>query len=225
MPAAAIIGAGTSSEVGCPTARLSGTHVRRGVADLEKVIRNPGNHCRHRSRHSTMKIRTARLISLIPLLLVVAACGDDTVTSTTSSTVGEEPETTSTTDEAPSDTEASAEVGDVSLTVSGGIAGGYQQVVVEPDGTILYSNATDQQPEPTGETMSADELEALHTTVGSDEFAALESTYVPAGYCCDQFHYEVTAEVDGEEITSATADGIESPDALDEAVFQLNSLL
>lgn len=161
---------------------------------------------------------------LISLLLLVAACGTDADTSTTSSTVSG-PDTTSTTEEAPPDTEATAEIGNVSLTQSGGFAGIYQQVVVEPDGTILYSDDPSQQPEPTGETLSADELETLHAAVGSEEFAALEDSYVPAGYCCDQFQYDVSAEVDGKEITSTTADGIEAPDALNEVVFQLKNLL
>lgn len=154
------------------------------------------------------------LASSAALLLPLMSCGDEAGSPTT--------DPTPTTADEPVETEG--EVGDVSLTRSGGIAGGFVTVVVQPDGTILRSDGPDQEPAATGETMSAAELEALQASVGSQAFAELDSTYVPADLCCDQFHYEVTAEVDGEVIESATADGVDAPEALDEVVQQLNAV-
>jgi hypothetical protein len=97
-------------------------------------------------------------------------------------------------------------------------------IVVHSDGTILRSPAQGSDPEPTGETMPADELDALHERVGSEEFAALEDTYIPDGLCCDQFHHELSAQVGDATITSATADGVDSPEVLQQVVSQLRSL-
>ncbi len=148
------------------------------------------------------------------LLLPLMSCGDESASTTT--------EPTPTTASGPR--QSADGVGEVSLTRSGGIAGGFVMIVVQPDGSILRTDDPDQAPAATGETMPAAELEALQASVGSQEFADLDSTYVPPDLCCDQFHYEVTAEVDGEQITSATADGIEALAALEEVVAQMNAL-
>jgi hypothetical protein len=118
----------------------------------------------------------------------------------------------------------SSEVGDVTLSTTGGVAGVDDVIVVQADGTILRSPTLRSDPEPTGETMPADELDALHRLVGTEEFAALEDTYIPDGLCCDQFHYELSAQVGDATITSATADGVDSPEVLQQVVSQLHSL-
>ena len=166
-----------------------------------------------------MRRTTATFIAaLTALLLPLISCGDDSDTPTT--TGASSPTTT----DVGSPPEGPGAVGEVRLTRSGGIAGGFVMIVVQPNGTILRSDGPDQEPAATGETMSAAELEALQASVGSQAFAELDSTYVPADLCCDQFHYEVTAEVDGEVIESATADGVDAPEALDEVVQQLNAV-
>jgi hypothetical protein len=111
----------------------------------------------------------------------------------------------------------------VSLSTTGGVAGTDEVVVVQADGTILRNATRGSDPEPTGATMPAAELDALHELVGSEEFAALEDTYIPDGLCCDQFHYELSAQVGATTITSATADGVEAPAVLQQVVAQLRS--
>lgn len=155
-------------------------------------------------------------------VLLLAGCGADEDPDngdTTASTVGSAP-TTSTS--APD--HGSSDVGEVRLETTGGVAGVDRVVVVAPDGAVSAATATGEEPLVTGTVLDAEELGALHTAVSSTEFAALEETYVPEGLCCDQFNYTVTATVDGDEIVSATADGVETPEVLQRVVDQLSAL-
>ena len=173
------------------------------------------------TRQMGMRRTTATFIAALTALLLplISSCGDGSDTPTTTG-ASSSPSTT----DVGSPPEGHGEVGDVSLTRSGGIAGGFVMIVVQPDGTILRSDDPDRAPAATGETVPPSELEALRASVGSQAFAELDSTYVPPDLCCDQFHYEVTAEVDGKVIESVTADGVDAPDALDEVVQQLNAM-
>ena len=49
-------------------------------------------------------------------------------------------------------------------------------------------------------------------------FADLDDRYAPDDECCDRFTYTITAEVDGETLTSETLDGVDAPDVLDDAI-------
>jgi hypothetical protein len=164
------------------------------------------------------------ILVLTVVALVTGACGDDGTgsprqpQSSTTTTEGSSKSTTTT----PSEPEAV--IGEVRMTVTGGVAGVEETVVVMPDGSVLVGDR-DSEPSTTGRTLAAEQLAALHDAVGSEEFAELAGTYVPEGYCCDQFVYEITAEIDDTTISSATADGIEAPAVLEEALTQLRTAL
>ena len=113
-------------------------------------------------------------------------------------------------------------VGDVALTISGGIAGSTTTVTVKRDGVVTVVGdvgGSNQSvlPEP--------ELSALHSMVASPEFGALDETYVPPeGVCCDFFYYEITADIGDETIKSATADTVETPLILQQVIDLLSGL-
>jgi hypothetical protein len=124
---------------------------------------------------------------------------------------------TSTTTNAPP-----VQIGDVTLTRSGGIAGITSTVTVRSDGSVVVTNDTQ-----TSESVLAEsDLDDLHTLVGSPEFAALSNSYVPPeGVCCDFFFYTVTARVGDRTIESNTADTLDTPPVLQQVIDLLLGLM
>jgi hypothetical protein len=168
--------------------------------------------------------RTSILMVTIAVALATAACGNDETDSPRASqapTTTAEGSATSTTT-MPGETEVA--IGEIRMTVTGGVAGVQQTVVVMPDGTVMAGEGG-AEPEAIGRSLEAAELTALREDVGSEDFAALDDTYVPDGLCCDQRHFTVSAQVGDTTITSATADGIEAPPVLDDVVAQLEIAL
>jgi hypothetical protein len=116
-------------------------------------------------------------------------------------------------------------IGDISLARTGGIAGIDEEVTITADGEILLRRGLDGELQSTGEGLDPAELEALHDLVATAEFRALESDYADPNLCCDQFHYNVTAAVGGDTVTTATADGVEAPEILGQVLAILTPIL
>lgn len=115
------------------------------------------------------------------------------------------------------------EVGDVTLTRSGGIAGSVTTVEVRNDGYVTVVDESQAQHE---SILPEAKLATLHGLVGSSDFAALLDTYVPPdGVCCDFFFYEVTAAVGDSIIVSTTADAVETPVVLQQVIDLLSGLM
>lgn len=117
---------------------------------------------------------------------------------------------------------SASDVGEVRLEITGGIAGVHDSVVVDPDGMVLIEQSGSparRQP------LDAAELDHLRALVVSREFMSLDDTYEPAGLCCDQLNYSVSADIDGRTVRSSTADGIEAPDVLEEVIGILAAAL
>ena len=130
--------------------------------------------------------------------------------------------TTATTDTATT-SQPVVEVGDVTLTRSGGIAGSVTTVKVRNDGVVTV---VDDSRGPRESILSEADLVTLHRLVGSPDFAALFETYVPSdGVCCDFFFYEVTAAVGDSIIATATADTVETPVVLQQVIDLLSELV
>ena len=148
---------------------------------------------------------TARWFVTVSIVAVLVACGQtDGGTSTTT-------------------TEPPVEIGDVTLTRSGGIAGMTSTVTVRSDGSVLVTNDSQHLPE---SVLAQSELDNLHALVGSPEFAALSNTYVPPeGVCCDFFFYTVTARVGDRTIESNTADTLDTPPVLQQVIDLLLGLM
>ena len=137
-------------------------------------------------------------------MLVLAACGQGNTDSPTTSSL------------------PTPVVGEVSLTRSGGFAGSTTTIIVAPDGV---ATVTDDSTGKREIVVPATELEALHRMVASPEFAELLDTYVPPeGVCCDFFFYDVSAEVGGRTIKSATADTLDTPAILQQVIDLLTGL-
>jgi len=116
---------------------------------------------------------------------------------------------------------SAADVGEVRLHQSGGFAGIDETVVVHADGTATVAGPVASR---AGRTLADADLARLHALIVSDEFRSLKGTYVPAALCCDQFTYEVSAVVAGGTVTSATADGVPSPEVLQSVISLLNGV-
>ena len=123
----------------------------------------------------------------------------------------------------PTTSEPSVEVGDVTLTRSGGVAGFVTMVNVRNDGVVTVVDDSQVSHE---SILPEAELATLHSMVGSPEFAGLLETYVPLdGVCCDLFFYEVTAEVGDSIIATTTADTVETPVILQQVIDLLSGLM
>ena len=110
------------------------------------------------------------------------------------------------------------DVGTVELHRVGGLEGLDQSVRVDEDGRVELRDIGEDDFTRTGDALSDEDLEQLHRLVGSEEFAELEDRYAPEDECCDRFEYTVTADVAGEDVSSATLDGVDAPNILDEAI-------
>ena len=109
-----------------------------------------------------------------------------------------------------------SDVGEVSMTWSGGITGDVTTVTVHPDGQVETQVNIDP---PTTTQIPAGDLTTLHALVASPEFGELAPTYVPTeGVCCDLFTYTVVAIVDDASRQSTTADGLDSPTILTDVI-------
>ena len=141
---------------------------------------------------------------LCALLVVLVACGGATSENGTTTT-------------------GSTAIGEVTLTRSGGLAGILTTLTVGPDGSVLVTDDS----EPVMESvLDADDLDNLHSLIGSPEFAGLSRTYVPAeGVCCDFFFYTVTAQIGDRTLESSTADTIDTPPALQQVIDLLVGLM
>jgi hypothetical protein len=108
------------------------------------------------------------------------------------------------------------DVGEVSMTWSGGITGDVTSVIVLPDGQVETQVNSDPS---TTTQMAATDLTTLHALVASSEFDELAPTYVSnEGVCCDRFTYTVVAVVDDASRQSTTADGLDSPTILTDVI-------
>lgn len=140
-------------------------------------------------------------------VLLLASCATATTATTVASTTSE----------------PVVEVGDVTLTRSGGIAGSVTTVEVRNDGSVTV---IDESQGPRQSILPEAELATLHRLVGSPDFAALLESYVPPdGVCCDFFFYEVTATVGDSIITTTTADTVETPVVLQQVIDLLSGLM
>jgi len=145
--------------------------------------------------------------SLAALAVMLAGCATGTTATTGTSTTSE----------------PIVEVGDVTLTRSGGIAGLVTIVSVRNDGAVTV---VDDSQVPRQSILPEAELATLHSIVGSPDFAALLETYVPPeGVCCDFFFYEVTAVVGDSLIATTTADTVETPVVLQQVIDLLSGLV
>lgn len=147
--------------------------------------------------------------------LLVGACGDEQAAAPGG------PDDHATSTSASGDDQPDGVVGEIRMTTTGGVAGGYESIVILADGTVLSSDDPDSSPAVTGRSMDPGELAALQDAVSSPEFRSLEPTYVPPRRCCDQHTYEVSAQVGDRTIASTTADGVEAPAVLDDVVSRL----
>lgn len=100
-----------------------------------------------------------------------------------------------------------ADMGDVTLNQSGGIAAVNRSVTVDSDGKAS-----------TGKQLEEPELERLRQLLEQAAATDIQPTYVPDGFCCDQFRYDLTAEVDGRTITTHTADGAAGPKVVEDII-------
>lgn len=144
----------------------------------------------------------------VALLLFLASCGAGTTGTTGNTTTTSEP---------------IVEVGDVSLTRSGGIAGFVTMVTVSSEGVVTVVDDSQGRRE---SILPGAELDTLHSMVRSPDFAALLETYVPPeGVCCDFFFYEVTAAVGDSIVVTTTADTVETPLVLQQVIDLLSGLM
>jgi len=154
--------------------------------------------------HKLGRQMPVRSLAAVAVLLVASCATDPTDTTGTSTT-----------------SEPAVAIGDVTLTRSGGIAGLVTVVNVGDDGVVTV---VEDSQAPRESILPEAELTALHSIVGSPEFAALLETYVPPdGVCCDFFLYEVTAAVGDSIIVTTTADTVETPVILQQVIDLLSA--
>jgi hypothetical protein len=130
-----------------------------------------------------------RRLAVVLAVLGLAACG-------------------SSSDSGPSDpgsTTATVEVGTVTVTRTGGIAGLMDTVTIAADGSVVRSSRTGRS---TGASLDPAQLDRLHDAVTSEAFAAAAAdTSDDDAECCDLFGYTIVADVGGRTITVVTGDG------------------
>ncbi len=117
--------------------------------------------------------------------------------------------------------EALNNIGDalIALHRSGGFAGVDEQWLIYADGRIEGPEGVQQQVEP-------EQVQALLETITTNEFFALDDSYVPLDSCCDRFSYELTVRLDNNQKTVRTVDDApDQPQQLTQILNAVNVLL
>ena len=117
--------------------------------------------------------------------------------------------------------EALDDIGDAVIVFhrSGGFAGVDEQWLIYADGRIEGPEGVQRQVEP-------EQVQALLETITTNEFFALDDSYVPLDSCCDRFSYELTVRLDNNQKTIHTIDDApEQPQQLTQILSAVDALL
>ena len=126
----------------------------------------------------------------------------------------------------PADGESSKEeaidnIGDATIVLhrSGGFAGVDEQWLMYADGQIEGPEGEQQQVEP-------EQVQAVLEIITTNNFFALDDSYVPLDSCCDRFSYALTVQLHNNQKTVRTIDDApEQPQQLTQVLNAVNALL
>ncbi len=116
----------------------------------------------------------------VAVLLLAAACGDSSGGAT------------------------AADLRELALERSGGIAGTVEQWILIEDGTLLLP------PTDVAEVLDRAATETLFDRIEEAGFFDFDREYLPADTCCDRFAYKLTVVADGRRHTVQTMDGTDA---------------
>ena len=120
---------------------------------------------------------------------------------------------------------AGQNVGRITYTVSGGIAGWERTLTVEPDGTAQVQVVRGPSPGTTRQQVDATVLKRLRDLIRDPAFGALQREYLPTPGGADMQDYTVTVEVDGRILKTMTRDGAQPPKILRDVLTILDGIL
>jgi hypothetical protein len=102
---------------------------------------------------------------------------------------------------------------------SGGFAGMSQQWTVYGDGRIEMPDGSEKQADPK-------QLQTILDAAQTADFFTLNDSYVPEESCCDQFLYDITIQLDGQNKTIQVTDAdSEQPEQVTAVLNAINKLI
>ena len=151
------------------------------------------------AHHWRLVVRRPAGFFIAAVLLVGAACG---------TTAGHAPQ-----------------VGQVSLTVSGGIAGWSRELTVDQHGLARLTVTSGPEPSTGDHMVPAETFTRLRSLVADPAFARLAHEYpAPAG-AADLQSYALDAEVDGRHLVTVTYDSVQVPAVLSQTLAVMREIL
>jgi len=125
----------------------------------------------------------------------------------------------------PSSSGSAHRVGEVTLSVTGGIAGWDRELVIDESGTARLTVTRGPSPARTSYTVPAETLQRLRGALGDPAFARLDAEYPAPSGAADLQTYVIAAEIDGNRVEKTTHDAAAAPQVLQDVLAILLQVL